>query len=447
MARQLFGTDGIRGVAGEPPLDAATVHAFGLALGEWALGHAESGEVLIGMDTRESGPDLASAVAAALEQAGAKPRLLGVITTPGVAYLTRTLPVAAGVMVSASHNPFRDNGLKVFAHTGYKVPDAEELALEERIFALRGSATPARLDLEPEDLAEQYLSWLIERSPARLDGLRLVLDCGNGAASFLAPRLFELLGAEVTAIHNDPDGRNINEGCGALHLDPLRQAMQDLDAHAGVAFDGDADRCMTVSRSGKIIDGDHALLIAAKSMLASGRLHPGDAVVATVMSNLGSEAALKSHGLRLIRAAVGDKYVLEEMIRSGSPIGGEQSGHVIFHEHATTGDGMLTALMTLGAAHSSGQTLDAMTAEFSIYPQLLVNIHVKAKPPLGDLAEVQQAIREAEAHFGESGRVNVRYSGTELLARVMVEGPTRAEVEQWAEHIAGPIRSAIGSVV
>jgi phosphoglucosamine mutase len=445
MARQLFGTDGIRGVAGQPPLDAATVHAFGLALGEWARGHAESGEVLIGMDTRESGPDLASAVAAALQQAGAKPRLLGVITTPGVAYLTRTLPVTAGVMVSASHNPFRDNGLKVFAHTGYKVPDAEELALEERIFALRDSAVPSRLDLELEDLAEQYLSWLIERAPARLEGLRLVLDCGNGAASFLAPRLFELLGAEVTAIHSDPDGRNINEGCGALHLEPVRQAIQDLDADAGVAFDGDADRCMIVSKSGKTIDGDHTLLIAAKSMLASGRLQPRDAVVATVMSNLGFEAALKSHGLRLIRAAVGDKYVLEEMIRTGSPVGGEQSGHVIFHDHATTGDGMLTAMMTLGAAHSSGQTLDAMTAEFSIYPQLLVNIHVKAKPPLAELAELQQVIRDAEAHFGDSGRINVRYSGTELLARVMVEGPTREEVEHWAEQIAGPIRKAIGS--
>ncbi|MEP7366742.1 MAG: phosphoglucosamine mutase, partial [Acidobacteriota bacterium] len=342
MARQLFGTDGIRGVAGEYPLDRTTVYAVGLALGRWARRHGVepgSAQVLIGIDTRESGPWIASCLAAALAEQGVSTHYAGLITTPGVAYLTKTGPFAAGIMVSASHNPYQDNGIKVFAHTGYKLPDDEEHAIEQVIFELLAAGvTPKEQPLEVESvLDEKYVGHLCTSLPkgAKLggQGLRVVLDCGNGAATHLAPELFRRLGAEVDARNVAPDGRNINLDCGALYVDGLAKIVREAGAAVGFAFDGDADRCIAVTASGRIADGDMMLLVCGRRLHEAGRLAAGDGVptiVATVMSNLGLEKVCERDGIRLVRTPVGDKYVLEEMIRIGAHIGGEQSGHVIF---------------------------------------------------------------------------------------------------------------------
>ncbi|HOK48320.1 MAG TPA: phosphoglucosamine mutase, partial [Bryobacteraceae bacterium] len=325
--RQLFGTDGVRGVAGEFPLDPKTVYALGAALGDIASRMAPSPEIVIGMDTRESSPWIAGHVAGGLRKRGAAVRFAGVTTTPGVAYLTRTNSFVAGVMISASHNPYRDNGIKIFGHSGYKLPDEQEHAVEQEIFALlEAGVEPQPVELTPDaGLGQHYIDYLASTLGRSLSGLKLVVDCGNGAASALAPKLFERLGARVTAIECSPDGRNINLGCGALHIEKLQKTVLDCRADVGVAFDGDADRAILVSRSGKVVDGDAVLLMCAKALHAKGRLTGPDgqpAVVATVMSNLGLERALAARGIKLLRTPVGDKYVLEEMLRTGAVLGG-----------------------------------------------------------------------------------------------------------------------------
>lgn len=449
MSRQLFGTDGIRGVAGEPPLDRHTVYAFGCALGEWAAAHAPHGghpHVVIGTDTRESGPWLASMVAGGLQRAGVGVRFAGLSTTPGIAYLTRVEDFVAGVMISASHNPYRDNGLKVFDHSGFKLPDETEHRLEKRISAiLEDSPTPVEIELAADSrLDRHYIDYLAATFSGRLDGMRIVLDCANGSASYLAPELFAQLGAEVIHTACSPDGRNINFDCGALHVESLRQAVLDHGATCGAAFDGDADRCIMVSSSGRILDGDHLLLIAAHDLLADSGFEGADpTVVATVMSNLGLERALQRNGIRLIRTAVGDKYVLEEMVRSGLPIGGEQSGHLIFRRFATTGDGMLSALRTLDAAVRAGRSLDELVAGFDVYPQKLVNVRFQVKRPIEDLPEVQSAMDAARLELADRGRLLVRFSGTEPLARVMVEAADPTLVEKHTARIAEAIRAAM----
>ncbi len=454
MSRQLFGTDGIRGVAGQYPLDAETVFAAGASLGAWCREHSpagESPEVVIGMDTRESGPWIAEQVAGGLGREGVRGRMAGLITTPGVAYLTKNDDFVAGVMISASHNPFQDNGIKVFGHTGYKLPDADELKIEEGIFRLKReglSAVPVKMELDTS-LDERYIDHLLSTFPGRLAGLKIVLDCGNGAASHLGPALLERLGAQVIRMGCQPDGRNINQDCGALHVGKLCSRVVAEGADAGCAFDGDADRCIGVSSSGAIVDGDAVLLIVARYLKSLGRLTSKDGsqvVVATVMSNLGFEKALEREGITLARTAVGDKYVLEEMIQRGAPIGGEQSGHLIFLEHATTGDGMLTALRILEIMAATRQPLDALTVGLQVYPQKLVNVRVKERRPLNDLMAVQGAIHSAERQLGNEGRVLVRFSGTEPLLRVMVEGPTNESVDTHCASIAGAIRQELGSV-
>jgi phosphoglucosamine mutase len=456
MARELFGTDGIRGVAGEYPLDARTTYAFGIALGHWARrtssAHAESPagpEVLIGIDTRESGPRIAAHVAAGLKIHGVRPSFAGLITTPGVAYLTRNGPFAAGVMISASHNPFHDNGLKVFDHSGFKLPDDQEHELEREIFALLESGIEPQehvLEADPS-LDKQYADYLASTFKSALSGLTIAVDGANGSASQLAPELFERLGARVQRHYCTPNGRNINLGCGALHLEALQQHVLAGKADLGVAFDGDADRALFVSGRGKLVDGDAILLLAAEAMLAESRL-PGPAgqpvVVATIMSNLALERALANLGVRLLRASVGDKYVLEEMVRQGAALGGEQSGHIIFREFATTGDGILTALRVFEIMTSSGKSLDALTENLVMYPQKLVNVRVREKRPLEELPAVGDEIRAAEREFGVAGRVLVRFSGTEPLARVMVEGPNLERVELLASRIATAIRAELG---
>jgi phosphoglucosamine mutase len=451
LSRQLFGTDGIRGVAGEPPMDPRTAHALGFALGTWAREvHPKDipegmAEVVIGMDTRESGPWLAEQVAGGLARAGVKARFAGIITTPGVAYLTRTGPFVAGVMISASHNPYQDNGLKAISHSGYKLPDDVELHLEglmSQWLASGQAVEPQQLTVDPS-LDNLYTDYLSSTVSAKFP-LNIVVDCANGAATELAPRLFERLGVTVDWIGAKPNGRNINLDCGSLHLDNLRKRVLETKADLGIAFDGDADRALFVSGSGKIVDGDAVLFLAGVSMKQSGQL-TGDVVVATVMSNLGLEKALGAHGIEMLRTPVGDKYVLEEMLKRGASIGGEQSGHVIFLKQATTGDGLLTALRVLEIIHKSGKTLDALIAEIKTFPQKLVNVRVKNKRPLSDLLAVQTEIQAAERAFAGSGRVVVRFSGTEPLARVMIEAKTHEEVEEWTGRIADAIRAELGS--
>jgi len=449
MPRQLFGTDGIRAIAGQAPLDRPTVFAFGCALGEWAAAnapHAGSPQVVVGTDTRESGQWLAEHVAGGLRRAGVEVRFAGLSTTPGVAYLTKVEDFVAGVMISASHNPYQDNGLKAFDHSGFKLPDQLEHKLEQRIFSLlKEDVTPVPVGLFPDEaLDSRYLDFLASTFDGDLKGMRIVLDCANGSASRLGPELFSRLGAEVISTGCSPDGRNINRHCGALHVGALRDAVLAHGAHCGAAFDGDADRCMMVSGSGRILDGDHLLLIGARDLLGRGGFDGVEpVVVATVMSNLGLERALERSGIALRRTAVGDKYVLEEMVKSGLPLGGEQSGHVIHRRYATTGDGMLSALRALDVSRRSGGSLDELAAGFEVYPQKLVNVRFAVKRPIEELPDVQRAIQNARTEMGDSGRVLVRFSGTEPLARVMVEAADPDHVEKHSSRIAEAIRAAL----
>jgi phosphoglucosamine mutase len=446
VGRQLFGTDGIRGVAGEYPLDPATIHAAGAALAERAGGAAASPEFLIGADTRESGRWIAESMAGGLAGRGARVRYAGVITTPGLAYLTRIGPFAAGVMISASHNPYQDNGIKLFGHNGFKLPDETEHSIEREILRLRDESAaprPAALTVD-EGMDQIYLDYLVSTASVRFDGVKLALDCGNGAAYCLGPALFRRLGAEVSVVCAEPNGRNINLNCGALHLETLQRAVLSADADFGVAFDGDADRAIFVARGGKIVDGDAVLLACARALKTGGRL-PGNVVVSTVMANLGLEKALERAGIRMVRTSVGDKYVLEEMERLGAPLGGEQSGHIIFREYATTGDGMLTALRLFEIARQAGVGLEELTADLKVFPQRLVNVRVLRKRELHEAPAIAAEIRRVEEALAGAGRVLVRFSGTEPLARVMVEGPDLERVESFSRGIAEIIRREMGA--
>ena len=450
--RQLFGTDGIRGVAGEPPLDPKTAHALGYALGTWAChiqgkkNHSpETPEVVIGMDTRESGQWLAEQVAGGLARAGVNARFAGVITTPGVAYLTRTGPFVAGVMISASHNPYLDNGLKVISHSGYKLPDQVEIELELLItewLARNDEPIPKTLVADPalDHLYTNYLAGTVSGSLP----MHVTIDCANGSATQVAPHLFERLGCKVDWLGISPDSRNINLDCGSLHLHQLQKRVLETRADLGIAFDGDADRALFVSGSGRIVDGDAVLFLAGSALKSAGKLK-GDVVVATVMSNLGLEKALNLRGIEMLRTPVGDKYVLEEMLKRGAVLGGEQSGHVIFSEYATTGDGILTALRILEIVRDSGKSLDDLVDEIHTFPQKLVNVRVKHKRPLSELQSVQAEIEAAELEFGGSGRVVVRFSGTEPLARVMIEAGSDEQVDKWTGRIADAIRAELGA--
>jgi phosphoglucosamine mutase len=430
----------MRGAAGEYPLDPPTTFAAGVALANWVLARQGNAEIVIGMDTRESGPCIAEYVAGGLESRGVRARFAGLITTPGLAHVARTGPFAAGVMISASHNPYRDNGIKIIDHSGFKLPDEQEHVLEAGIFAWKGAACPKTLGVD-EGLDRAYIEHLAGTLPAGLAGVRMIVDAAHGAASYLGPALFRRLGAEVECIACAPDGKNINLNCGSLHMESLRSRVLETGADLGVAFDGDADRALFISHSGKVVDGDAVMLLTALPLHAKGRLTE---VIATVMSNLGLERALERHGIGLVRTPVGDKYVLEEMLRRDAPLGGEQSGHVIFRDYATTGDGLLTALRVLEIMRESGRDLDALTAELEAYPQRLVNVRVKEKRPLEELDGANREIRNAQAEFGDAGRILVRFSGTEPLARVMVEGPRLDRVEHFAQSIAAAIRAELG---
>ena len=464
--KRLFGTDGMRGEAGRFPLDAATVHTVGRSLARHLaerLGRAP--RVVMGRDTRESGAWIESAFLEGALAGGAEAaESAGVITTPGVAYLARTLPTDAGVVISASHNAYHDNGIKIFAPTGRKLDDTTERLIESDIyaeFAEGASAAPERFDesgavgnqkgageeeRRAAGLRSLYLEYLSGEVAAglKLEGLTIVVDCANGAASELAPELLTRLGARVVATFDAPDGRNINLGCGSLHTDVLQARVVEEGAHLGVAYDGDADRALFVDGRGHLVDGDATLWVLAKHMQERGELE-GGRVVATVMSNLGLELALRSRGIELLRTDVGDKYVLEELLRTGSALGGEQSGHIIFPRLSLAGDGMTTTVNLLRAVVESGRSLGELTEGFRRYPQVLVNVRVREKMPFEEVEEIARASREVRERLGEGGRLLLRYSGTEPLARVMIEGQSQAEIDALAEGLAAVIRRSLGA--
>ena len=447
MPRQFFGTDGIRGLPGTPPLDDATLFALGRSVAEFLHRDHVSPHALIGTDTRESGPHIASVVAAGLAHGGASVSFAGVLTTPGVACLVRQNDFHVGVVVSASHNPYQDNGVKLFSHEGMKFPDSVEEEIEAGILKHR-TEKPAIVSpaLKADDsLHQQYLDFLRSRviSGAPLNGLRIVLDCANGAAYQLGPELFASLGCDVLRMGTEPDGRNINAGCGSLYLEKLQQRVPAERAAFGVAFDGDADRALFVSSDGKVINGDGVLLAVARYLKAQSKL-PGDRVVATSMSNLGLERILARENISLARTNVGDRYVLEEMLKSGNVLGGEQSGHVIFLDDSPAGDGLLTAVKIASLVALKG-SLDSLVSGFKDYPQTIVNVKVKSKPPLESLPEVVRALTEANSALGENGRIVLRYSGTEQLARVMVEAEHDSDVQRFSHSIAAALRSSIGA--
>lgn len=460
MAR-FFGTDGMRGEAGQFPLDAATVNIAGRSLARQLAaqlnkaGTESAPRIVMGRDTRESGSWIEHAFIAGAREAGAQVQSAGVIPTPGVAYLARTLLMDAGVVISASHNPYQDNGIKIFAPSGRKLDDATERLIEADIEAEKGSLRgETKLAETPVDEAEtreafalrtRYLDFLAGEigSGLSLDGLSIVIDCANGAAFELAPALFKRLGAKVISLNNTPDGRNINRDCGSLHIEGLQQKVIEERADLGVAFDGDADRALFVDARGAFVDGDATLWVMAKYLDKRGRLD-GKMVVATVMSNLGLEKALRSKDVRLLRTDVGDKYVLEALLRTGASLGGEQSGHLIFPRLSLAGDGMMTTLCLLRAMRESEAGLEALTRGFTRYPQVLVNVRVREKRPFDEVEAISRAARETEEQLGESGRLLLRYSGTEALARVMIEGEQQHLIEQYANNLASVIRDALG---
>jgi phosphoglucosamine mutase len=474
-ARTLFGTDGIRAVAGESPLDPTTIYACGLALGHSLRTMAAQPKVILGRDTRESGPWIAATLAAGLRESGALVESAGVITTPAIAFLARTHGFQAGVVISASHNPWRDNGIKLFGGDGFKLADAVELAMEDEILqhaAKIDAPDPASLPPVEDNPAflGDYIQFLIDAVPGlNLAGLRIVADCANGAAAAVAPKLFartkdrsvsalrtasftpefgsELvrrLNANVEFLNIAPDGRNINDECGALHPNVVAAKVAARGASVGLTFDGDADRCMLAGAHENIFHGDAILLMVARDLKARGLL-TGDLVVATAMSNMGLEAALKRSGIRMLRAPVGDRYVLEQMLKNNAALGGEQSGHILLPHLATTGDGLLTALVVLDLVVRSGKSIDELTADLKVFPQVIVNVKVRERKPLESIPTVAAAIRAAEADLEESGRVVIRYSGTEALARVMIEAESEDAMRFHANAIANAIRAELGA--
>ena len=459
--RKLFGTDGIRAVAGETPLDPVTIFAVGLALGHSlkaaAAGRASAGPaVVVGRDTRESSVWIGQTLAAGLRAAGATIESAGVVPTPAVAFLTRKHGFQAGVVISASHNPWRDNGIKLFGSDGFKLPDAVELAMEEEILHYASlEATRAQV-LDPGNkeglgdnaaFADDYIQFLLACVPdLKLNALKIVADCANGAAAAIAPELFRRLSSSdgsVTLLHTSPDGRNINDGCGALHPAHVADEVQARQADVGLSFDGDADRCMMAGSHGNVLNGDAILLAAARDLKSRGLL-TGDLVVATTMSNMGLEAALNRSGIRMLRASVGDRYVLEQMQKHNAALGGEQSGHILFPHLATTGDGLLTALVVLDLIARTGRSIDALTADLKVFPQVIVNVKVREKRSLESIPAVAASIRAAEQELEDTGRVVIRYSGTEALARVMIEAESEEAMRRHADAIAEAIRSELG---
>ena len=445
MANKLFGTDGIRAVAGSYPLDYSSICVLGGALVGLLRDKGLEPRIIIGRDTRESGPWMEQALVQGILEAGGMPVSAGVIPTSAVSYLTRRDAFAAGIVISASHNPFRDNGIKVFSPQGIKIPEEWEAELETSILGTREEKEPGTVTVAAEPrLAEEYADYLesLFRAPAG-SKLRVVLDCANGASSAVAPRVFDDLGFDVVRINGSPDGTNINNGCGSLHPEGLARAVLDERAAIGIAYDGDADRAVWVDESGRVLNGDHTLFVQALDMQEAGRLRSGT-VVATTMSNMGLEKAFEKAGIGLVRTRVGDKYVYEEMVARGANLGGEQSGHTIFLDDFPTGDGILTSLKILETMLRRGRPLSALAGDMDEYPQILVNVRVARKPDFGTFPEITAAVEAVRERLGDEGRLDLRYSGTEPLARIMVEGRELGLVESCAGMVAEAVRKNLG---
>ncbi len=435
--RQYFGTDGIRGIAGQAPLTADFAFRVGIAAAETLRRNGDRASFIIGMDTRQSSSMLVQAIAAGLTSRGADTLFLGVIPTPAISYICKQRGADAGIVVSASHNPYYDNGIKLFGSDGEKLSDALEAQIEERLdvqgLPLVTGAAIGTSSHHPYE-GDGYYSFLLAQAP-QLDGMRLVLDCANGASYELAPRLFAAIGARLEVMNAHPDGININDNCGSTHLGALQERVRTLGFDAGVAFDGDADRALLVDKEGRVVSGDHIL-----AMCALGRSET--TIVGTVMSNLGVENYLAERGVTLLRSQVGDRYVLETLKAQGLTLGGEQSGHVLFLDKAPTGDGILTALETLTAVRESGRTLESWVGEIPLYPQTLVNVPVEDKRGVAERLEVRQAVERAEHRLAGKGRINLRPSGTEPLVRVMVEGQSQDLIEAIASEVAEVVARA-----
>jgi phosphoglucosamine mutase len=450
-SRKLFGTDGIRGVANKDPMTAEVALRLGQAVAQRFRHPDRPGRIVIGKDTRLSGYMLESALQAGIVSAGADVMLVGPLPTPGIAFITWSMRADAGVVISASHNPYQDNGIKIFAADGFKLPDEAEIEIEKSMEAIGGGSDSARAAPDAigkaeriDDAVGRYVQFLKHAFPRELtlDGVKVVVDCANGAAYHVAPQVFRELGAVVDEINVWPDGRNINFGCGALHPETMADEVRRSGAQIGVALDGDADRVILADEKGNVVDGDQILAILGTRMLARKQL-PGETVVATVMSNLGLERALAGAGGKLIRTAVGDRYVVEAMREKGYVLGGEQSGHVVFLDHATTGDGVIAALRVLAVMVEEQKPLSELARTMTRYPQVLLNFAVAHKRPFEEMPSVQKVIAKVESELGSDGRVVVRYSGTEAKARVMIEGTDESGIKAYAAEIADTLKQAL----
>jgi phosphoglucosamine mutase len=447
---RLFGTDGIRGLANKPPLTTELAFRLGRQLVATLLQHdgAKKTRLVVGRDTRLSGPMLEGALVSGALSAGGDVYAVGVLPTPAIAYLTRRLEAHGGVVLSASHNPFEDNGIKIFSSDGAKFPDAWEEEIEERLNGPDTAPWPTGVDigrLVVHEAAEaDYIAHARATCPHDLRGLRVVLDCAHGATYRVAPEIFRRLGADVRVLNASPDGQNINRGAGAMHPEGLQKEVLRARAHLGLAFDGDGDRLISVDETGEIRDGDYALAICGRHLATRGLLKSGT-VVTTVMANLALDRVLTQAGIGLAKVAVGDRYVLEEMLRIGANLGGEQSGHLLFLDHATTGDGIVSALQLIGVMQESRASLGELSRCLVKFPQVLVNVRVKSKPPVDSIPELTDRVRHLEAEMNGAGRILLRYSGTESLLRVMIEGEEQARIEHMANELAGIVRRAIGA--
>jgi len=442
-----FGTDGVRGVANEA-LTPELAFKLGRA-GAYVLTKGSNApKIVIGKDTRISGDMLEAALVAGITSVGVDVFTVGVLPTPGIAYLTRSLNATAGVVISASHNPVQDNGIKFFANSGYKLPDEVEAEIESLLDNdLQGIPSPTGPGVGRvrvvEDATEQYIDFLKSTVKVDFSGLKIVVDCANGAAYHVAPWVMRELGAEVIAIHNQPDGININANCGSTHPEVVREKVLAWQADLGIAHDGDADRVIAVDGQGNIVDGDFIMVILALHLKARNKL-PKDTLVATVMSNLGLHIALRQAGIKVLETKVGDRYVLEEMLKTGAVLGGEQSGHIIFLEHNTTGDGVLTALQLISAVKQTGKSLAELAARMKRLPQVLVNVRVQDKEAVQNHPDLAAAIKKGEEALGDQGRILVRPSGTESLIRVMAEGPDQAQLYQIVDDIVEVAKAISG---
>jgi phosphoglucosamine mutase len=449
--QRLFGTDGVRGRANEHPMTAETALALGQAVAHvFPSGGGERRRIIIGKDTRLSGYLFEDAMAAGICSMGVDVLQVGPMPTPGMAFLTADMRCDAGVMISASHNPYQDNGIKFFSRDGFKLPDALESRIEDLVHS--GELAAHRADADAigaarriDDVTGRYVVFLKHSFPRELslEGVRIVLDCGHGAACKVGPTVMQEVGSDLVAIGVEPNGRNINDGCGALYPEKTGARVRELGADVGFALDGDADRCVMVDEQGHTVDGDALIALLARDFHRRGRL-AGGAVVATVMSNLGLERALARDGLRLERTAVGDRYVVEAMRAGGYNLGGEQSGHVVMLDHKTTGDGLLTALQVLAIQRRTERPLSELLAGFERVPQVLVNVAVAQKRPIDELAVFRKTLGRVEAALGDAGRVLVRYSGTEAKARVMVEGDDEMKVREYAQELADELQRSLG---